>query len=57
MNINERFDAIKAHLTTLETTAGSEFSGVDAVVHAELAKLEAALLNKIAMVKNAASSI
>ena len=52
MNLSERLTAIETHLETLKADAVDEYHVALAAVHAELAKLEAAVLGKVAEVKN-----
>jgi len=52
MTLTERITAIETHLSVLEQEAVNEYHVALAAVHAELAKLEAAVLGKVAEVKN-----
>lgn len=52
MNLTERLTAIETHLETLKADAEKEYHVALAAIHAELAKLEAAVLAKVADVKN-----
>ena len=52
MNLTERLTAIETHLEVLKNEAVAEYDVAVAAIHAELAKLEAAVLTKVADVKN-----
>jgi len=52
MTLTERIAAIESHLEIIGQEAEHEYQAALAVVHAELAKLEAAVLNKVAQIKN-----
>jgi hypothetical protein len=52
MNLSERLTAIEGHLEVLKVDAENEYHVALAAIHAELAKLEAAVLAKVADVKN-----
>ena len=52
MNLTERLTAIETHLEVLKVDAENEYNVALAAIQAELAKLEAAVLTKVADVKN-----
>ena len=50
--LTDRLTAIESHLEVLKEDAVNEYHVALAAIHAELAKLEAAVLAKVADVKN-----